>query len=152
MSDHLLISFFILVLCIDAARAGLFEKNRVVIVNELQHGKLLMVHCKSKDDDLKFHLLAPGAIYEFGFRDNAPLTTPFWCNLWQGPRYKHHQAFEVYRSLGVPQFGRRFAWESREDGIYQYIDESRSVFRYRWDAPHGDDSPSSSFDENLPPR
>lgn len=56
----------------------------------------------------------------------------FWCHLWQGPNFKHHQVFEVgyYRNV----------WEAREDGIYlsqieDFGNLGQPVFVFGWDVP-----------------
>ncbi|XP_010543574.1 PREDICTED: pumilio homolog 15-like [Tarenaya hassleriana] len=139
--------------CVTVTNAGLFDKERVEITNMLEHNKILKVHCKSDEDDLGFHLIPPGETYEIVFHDNLFDTTVFWCNLWQGPHYKHHQVLTVYdQSQGIaPMHGNRIVWEAWELGIFEHMDDNIRLLRYRWDIPHKASSPLSSVDENLSP-
>ncbi|XP_010543573.1 PREDICTED: pumilio homolog 15-like [Tarenaya hassleriana] len=160
MSGHLLnslmLSLILAALFMNVTDvAGLFEKERVEIKNKLRYNKILKLHCKSRDDDLGVHLIPPWGTYEIVFHDNLFYRTLFWCNLWQGPHYKHHQAFAVYDSNRgiVPKKGNKIVWEVIEYGILEYIDETHKELWYRWDLPHGEaSSPLTYVDEDLSPR
>ncbi|XP_010543913.1 PREDICTED: pumilio homolog 15-like [Tarenaya hassleriana] len=139
-NSHYLTATFLLVVaaapCMNVSHAGLYDRNHVAIRNALEHNKTLKVHCKSKDNDLGFHLLGPDTVYRFKFHDNFGLSTLYWCNLWQGPHYKHYQVFVAYRSIWFWRADKTVMWEAREDGIYEYVDDTHAVFKYKWDAPH----------------
>ncbi|KAL1360424.1 hypothetical protein AAHE18_04G176000 [Arachis hypogaea] len=55
-------------------------KKYVRIHNDLDGGANLLVHCKSKDDDLGSHVLAQGQFYEFSFTPNWVGNTLFFCS------------------------------------------------------------------------
>ena len=58
----------------------------VTINNKLFSGATLSVHCKSKENDLGRHFLAPGKGYKFSFHPNFFIaTTLFFCKIeWPG--------------------------------------------------------------------
>ena len=60
------------------------KKTHVRIINELGDGIDLNHHCKSKDDDLGIHVLAPHQFFEFSFVPNFWGTTLFFCKFWWG--------------------------------------------------------------------
>ncbi|XP_023514498.1 S-protein homolog 74-like [Cucurbita pepo subsp. pepo] len=48
----------------------------------------LVIHCKSKDNDLGKHVINAGGNYNWSFKENLLQTTLFWCNF----SSKHGQA------------------------------------------------------------
>lgn len=52
---------------------------QVTILNQMA-ASTLVVHCKSKDDDLGEHVLATLAKYDWTFKENLLQTTLYWCN------------------------------------------------------------------------
>ncbi|KAL1542413.1 hypothetical protein AAHA92_26512 [Salvia divinorum] len=75
------------------ATSCILAKYHVYIASNLPtNSPPLQVHCSSKDDDLGYHTLAPGAEYQFSFCEN-PLATLFSCRfLWNG----NDKGFHVY--------------------------------------------------------
>ncbi|KAL3726768.1 hypothetical protein ACJRO7_031636 [Eucalyptus globulus] len=62
------------------------------ITNRLPGGVTLRVHCKSKDDDLGFHDIAPNKYWGFKFFPNR-FNTLFYCSVqWPG----HFHYFNVF--------------------------------------------------------
>lgn len=78
-----------------------YHKARVTIVNDLPHGLDLMVHCKSKNDDLGVQLLRPQQRFEFRFRPSFWRNTLFFCGFrWTGAFHYfdiYHQDRDVDR-------------------------------------------------------
>ncbi|KAG5531608.1 hypothetical protein RHGRI_026279 [Rhododendron griersonianum] len=67
-------------------------KTNVRILNEL--GTDLLIHCKSKDDDLGSHVIPFEGSYGWSFNPNFFLTTLFYCHMrWAG---HHDEYFNVY--------------------------------------------------------
>ncbi|KAJ8440684.1 hypothetical protein Cgig2_005116 [Carnegiea gigantea] len=59
---------------------SLFGKTvHVKITNRLSQKKRLLVHCKSKNDDLGEHWLRTGESYEFKFGESFMWTSLFFC-------------------------------------------------------------------------
>ncbi|XP_023634327.1 S-protein homolog 26-like [Capsella rubella] len=99
------------------------------IRNLLHENNDLIVHCKSKDQDMGYYRVHPTGSYNLLV--DAEYGELFWCHLWQGPSFKHHQVFRV-RDGNV--------WEAREDGIYlsgiqSFEHLGQPVFVYGWDVP-----------------
>lgn len=88
----------LLVIIIFALEAeSIFPKLTVQIINTLDPPSLLRVHCKSKDDDLGFHVLESGKDYQFTFTPSIIIakTTLFFCNFaWPQQPSVHY--LEVY--------------------------------------------------------
>ncbi|EOA22765.1 hypothetical protein CARUB_v10003478mg [Capsella rubella] len=117
--NSLLILSILVGLCIGLSNAfHMIGESKVVVSNQLEHSKLLKVHCRSKDDDLGEHILRIGQDYEFTFADNIWQTTCFSCKMDQGPNFKHHQNFVAYESSWSKVLEASSKWIARENGIY----------------------------------
>lgn len=55
--------------------------TRITIQNNIDY--LLGVHCKSKDDDLGFHILKKGELYGWKFHVNFMKSTLYFCGFSQ---------------------------------------------------------------------
>ena len=92
--------FFTVVLMFYAS--GLCEAQNphtsVLITNNLGSNLDLVVHCKSKNDDLGAHLLHNGETYNFGFKPNIFGTTLFFCRFQWSPNDVHW--FDIYDAGG----------------------------------------------------
>ena len=101
--------------------AALTEWN-VTIMNDLSSRHTLLVHCKSKDDDLGNHTLEVDRSYSWKFRVNLLANTLFWCNL--STSSNKHVSMEVFWPeskkdwLGARCNYQLCVWLAREDGIY----------------------------------
>ena len=62
------------------------DPTAVTINNKMNIGAIIIVHCKSKDNDLGRHFLAPTEGYRFSFHPNFFIsTTLFFCQIeWPG--------------------------------------------------------------------
>ncbi|CAN7075425.1 unnamed protein product [Brassica oleracea var. botrytis] len=104
------------------------------IYNQVRHGSLMKVHCKSKDNDMGWHVRKYGGVYGFDFSDNIFGTTLFWCNIWQGPHLEHFQVIVAFESRQYPHdLNAWIRWSVRGDGIYQSINGATWKFKYHWD-------------------
>ena len=74
------------------------KKTYVRIINELGDSIDLNHHCKSKDDDLGIHVLAPHQFFEFSFVPNFLGTTLFFCKFWGTTQYRWTKSNRVAHS------------------------------------------------------
>lgn len=84
---------FVIILVFLQASSEAFGKTTVAIVNSLPGAPLLTVHCQSKDDDLGFHQIHGGFMWEFSFKPSFFDTTLFFCSF-RWPGASHH--FDIY--------------------------------------------------------
>lgn len=72
------------------------HKTTVMIINDLENGHNLQVHCKSKNNDLGAKVIQPNMQYTFKFQPNVfSRNTLFFCSfIWAGENFKY---FEIYR-------------------------------------------------------
>lgn len=76
-------SFLLLVLLICFCEGSIIPKMvHVRIINNIGNGSQLNFHCKSHDDDLGQHQLAPNEFWEFSFRPNFMGGTLYFCRFW----------------------------------------------------------------------
>ncbi|XP_024004478.1 S-protein homolog 21 [Eutrema salsugineum] len=153
MGKYLLSVFLIIILSFDSINSRLlpplFRKFNVEIVNQLRFHKKMEVHCKSKTHDFPITYLNIGESFQFKFTINPK--TQYWCNLWQGPNYKHHVVFDAFlpdkdfidgTCTGMdPNVCR---WIAKEEGVYVLNKKFKGeYFMYTWDAPtkYGEISP-----------
>ncbi|KAG5070934.1 hypothetical protein AAZX31_03G022300 [Glycine max] len=71
------------------------DKKTVRVLNGMNDGILVYLHCKSKDDDFHQHVLAVGEYQEWSFRDNIAGTTLYWCTM---DANTLHASFEIYNA------------------------------------------------------
>ncbi|CAK7342113.1 unnamed protein product [Dovyalis caffra] len=114
-----------------------FQKYNVHIVNGLSQNKTLLVHCKSKDDDLGVHNLAVGLEFRWSFKVNAFSTTLFWCYL--GPSNDSHAAFTAFKDkekiTDSCDDDNNCFWIAKDDGVYlRNIPGKIDVKKFTWEA------------------
>ncbi|KAK8572425.1 hypothetical protein V6N12_028478 [Hibiscus sabdariffa] len=89
------------------------EKMQVLIYNDLTQGKDLIVHCKSKDDDLGVRHIAYGNNFEFHFRPTFLRRTLFHCTF-QWDTVTHR--FDIYVQVRDYFVCRHCVWKVGFDG------------------------------------
>ena len=128
-------SNMIIMTCLAQSKVQLpLSPWQVSILNDLMDSTLV-VHCKSKDDDLGEHVIRSGEKYYWMFKENIWQTTLFWCNF----RSKYGQ---VSGDVFWPESGSRLSdqceghncvWSAQEHGIYFYFASVKSYYiAYRW--------------------
>ncbi|GMI70160.1 hypothetical protein like AT3G16970 [Hibiscus trionum] len=112
------------------SRAGLVpHKAQVLIYNDLAQETDLIVHCKSKDDDLGVQHITYGNYFEFDFRPNFFGNTLFYCSMqWNGTT----QWFDIYDQLRDEIVCDRCVWKVRPDGP---CNQSYYGICYSWKSP-----------------
>ncbi|CAI0441208.1 unnamed protein product [Linum tenue] len=112
---------------------GLLSYQHVSVSSELTGGKVLLVHCKSADDDLGIHNLTAGSEFKWQF---VPLiqggTTLFWCYL--APDDSHHASFEAYNNdHRIYEYKTHTYWIGKDDGVYaKLVDKNVDMLVYHW--------------------
>ncbi|KAL1201465.1 putative S-protein1 [Cardamine amara subsp. amara] len=135
--NNLFIISILIGLCIGLSNAfHMLGQSKVVLSNQLEHNKLLKVHCRSGDDDLGEQIVKLGEEYEFTFGDNIWGTTRFSCQMDQGPNFRHHQDFVAYETSWSKALEATCQWIAREDGIYFSQDGNPPTKKYEWNGPH----------------
>nr|KJB26088.1 hypothetical protein B456_004G224700 [Gossypium raimondii] len=110
-----------------------FKTWHVHTINGLSNGKMLLVHCKSKDNDLGIHNLTAGAEFSWQFKLSVTGRTLFWCYM----AYDNfHAALNVF--WDNPIFFNKCnndncIWIAKDDGIYfrnfaKKVDELRQTW------------------------
>lgn len=139
MEKHFLVFFLVLSLVIvePAEAFSSMERWHIHVVNGLTNAQTLLVHCKSKDNDLGEHDLNGGTEYNWTFRVNFWDTTLFWCYL-QKPDGKSSsfEAFWVEKStiwLVYKCSGNNCIWIAKDDGIYLKDNEAqKDILLHEW--------------------
>ncbi|GMI70159.1 hypothetical protein like AT1G04645 [Hibiscus trionum] len=89
------------------------HKAQVLIYNDLTPRTDLIVHCKSKNDDLGVQHIAYGNYYEFDFRPSVLRNTLFHCTFqWNGTTNR----FDIYVQVRDQLFCDHCVWKVRPDG------------------------------------
>nr|KJB26086.1 hypothetical protein B456_004G224500 [Gossypium raimondii] len=87
-------------------------------VNGLSNGEILLVHCKSKDNDLGIHNLTVGTEFSWKFKLNFFGGTLFWCYM---AHDNFHATLDVFREIegffDECNYG-DCIWTAKDDGIY----------------------------------
>ncbi|CAJ1949824.1 unnamed protein product [Sphenostylis stenocarpa] len=114
---------------------GLLSLKRTVrVTNDLTNGIVLLLRCRSRDNDLGIHALGSGEYQEWTFRDNLAHTTLFWCAM----RASNVQlSFEIYSYKTDNLDCDTECYRSfRNDGAYFYIqDQKKWEKRQSWNIP-----------------
>lgn len=126
----------LLLIVIQTSHGAPLERWTVEITNEMQ-GLTLLLHCKSKDDDLGKQILKQGQNFSWKFRENLWQNTLYWCYMTNG---QNHVSLEVFwpESASNPYLAYRCSdnvcyWSARNDGIYIYnVPEHKFDLHAKW--------------------
>ncbi|CAI0427452.1 unnamed protein product [Linum tenue] len=102
------------------------QELTVHVANKLSN-KILLVHCRSKDDDLGALVVEIGAEMSWRFEVNAMGSTLFWCNLAVEDK---RLSFEAYGGEGEPYYG---YFNVYDDGVYgkNFVTNKKLMGRWR---------------------
>ncbi|KAJ9672600.1 hypothetical protein PVL29_025998 [Vitis rotundifolia] len=100
--DRFLFSFVLLVFLVRLCDGSPHIENKadVKIINGLDAGTDLNIHCKSKDDDLGAHVLGFEQFFEFHFRPNVWGTTLYFCRFWWNSESHWFDIYDQDRDVG----------------------------------------------------
>ncbi|CAI0458680.1 unnamed protein product [Linum tenue] len=121
MATAAVVIFLALVAGSTAAQtpSAIWPYHYVDVVNELGGGKVLLVHCKSRDDDLGPHNITVGSQYEFRFKLNVLIPTLFTCYAApDGSQHVDYTAFKEDEAEYRESSGHHTFWIAKDDGIY----------------------------------
>ncbi|XP_050216280.1 S-protein homolog 5-like [Mercurialis annua] len=104
----------ILVLCLLASVIVSEARHHVHIRNDIGANIDLTVHCKSKNDDLGYHLLHPQEIFEFSFKPNIWGSTLFFCSFAWADQFKY---FTIFKGGFYTSFCQDCFWMVHVDGL-----------------------------------
>ncbi|KAG8485322.1 hypothetical protein CXB51_021454 [Gossypium anomalum] len=117
-----------------------FTRWHVYVVNGLSDGRMLFVHCKSKDNDLGGRNLDVGTNFTWSFQQHIFRRTLFWCyaskddNDYDGGGA--HASFKVFWQdvlLFHKCSWKDCIWIAKDDGIYiKNVPRNADEFRWQW--------------------
>ncbi|KAL8141239.1 hypothetical protein V2J09_007260 [Rumex salicifolius] len=90
-------------------------------------GNKVELHCKSKEDDLGLHTLAPTEQFEWGFRTAIFETTLFFCGASWSLGHKEFDSFKDDPNFEDDCGGRHCFWKAQEDGLYLYNNKDNNI-------------------------
>ncbi|GMN29002.1 hypothetical protein TIFTF001_046290 [Ficus carica] len=100
---------------------GVNPTVRVTILNNLSNiQNLLIVHCKSKDDDLRTQIVASNKTYEWEFRVNIFKSALFYCAFNWGNVAATFDMFIAKRD--EPRCRTLCVWVARDQGVFGYTE------------------------------
>ncbi|KAK9265420.1 hypothetical protein L1049_003544 [Liquidambar formosana] len=137
-SSHRLVLLFmaVLSLCqISLVSAILFERVHVYLLNRVEPGKTLSLHCKSKNDDLGMQQIVFNQTYEWSFHNNFFGTTLYWCFMyWEKSQYVFG-SFNIYEGSRDQSRCRKSCWWMiEEDGLFSLNGDS-FIWEHMYDWP-----------------
>ncbi|KAL3536019.1 hypothetical protein ACH5RR_004480 [Cinchona calisaya] len=116
---------FMMVLVLVLIQSQSFlEKVHVTVINGLGNGRIMSIHCQSRDDDLGNHILPDGHATEWSFRVNIWGTTVFYCDVtWIDSSMHHFDAYSHRRDHN--RCKRDCIWMIKDDGhLYAHNPDS----------------------------
>lgn len=108
------------------------------VVNQLSGNQDLLVHCKSKNNDLGIHHLGIGNEFKWDFRENYWGNTLFWCFVSTEQKHTQFNAFWPEKDHHwlrdrCGKSSRQCSWIVKDDGIYLWnVPGSLLDFVYKW--------------------
>ncbi|WCJ38147.1 Plant self-incompatibility protein S1 family [Euphorbia peplus] len=137
---HFVLVIAISCLSVEPRGESFLDLVRVVVSNELSPSKVLLVHCKSKNDDLGIHNLSKNQNFTWKFHPNTIIgNTLFWC--YTAPDDKSHASFDAYKEsftltdcCDKNPDGMKCVWIAKDDGIHlrDFSNNSYDKFKYPW--------------------
>ncbi|KAI3469982.1 hypothetical protein Pfo_026645 [Paulownia fortunei] len=92
-------------------------KHNINIYSDLpKNSSSLILHCASKDDDIGKHILYPGQVFSWHFRNNFFATTLFFCHFWWGSKQKSIVVFKG--NWDRDNYYHTYSYSVNSDGIY----------------------------------
>ncbi|KAK8635663.1 hypothetical protein V6N13_004390 [Hibiscus sabdariffa] len=115
---------------------SLFGTWHVHVVNGLSNNKILLVHCKSADDDLGERHLTVGSETQWHFKIAIIGSTLFFCFMASDSDHVHVRldVFWLDQELFYRCNYKHCIWTARDDGIYlKNIPDNIDEFKHGWE-------------------
>ncbi|CAL0317156.1 unnamed protein product [Lupinus luteus] len=136
LSWFMLVTIFVTLQMMDGVESFyLIPKVHIGITNNLT-GLELTLHCKDKTRDNGFHTLAPGEVYNFGFKIDIFLERTLWFCLfsWQGESHE----FDIF--VSKRDDSKSCNWVIRKSGPCKLLDQSNIIENcYQWNDKEQDE-------------
>ncbi|KAL4384372.1 hypothetical protein GQ457_15G024810 [Hibiscus cannabinus] len=119
---------------------SLFSTWHIHVVNGLSNNKILLVHCKSADDDLGERHVTVGSETQWHFKQNIIGSTLFWCYVASDSDhiFAKFNVFWEDRDLFYRCNGDNCIWIAKDDGIYlKNIPDNIDEFKHHWQLGRG---------------
>lgn len=130
--SRVVIPFVILVVCIHVPEIApsIFHPHKKTVRVHNKFGHNITVHCKSKNNDLGYHNLPNGGVFEWKFRPNLWGTTLFFCGL----KCKNRKGvFNLYVNDRDSKRCRECVWIVNKNGVRGYNKEGGDEqIWFRW--------------------
>ncbi|CAI0436802.1 unnamed protein product [Linum tenue] len=98
--------------------------------NQIEGGPKLMVHCKSRQDDLGVRWLEPGKSFEWSFHPHFFAKTLYFCAFrWE--HGAHLVWFDIYKQQRDEEVCKQCQWAIRRDGPCLAVSGSEMCYHYR---------------------
>ncbi|KAK8614889.1 hypothetical protein V6N13_068678 [Hibiscus sabdariffa] len=113
-----------------------YTKWHVHVVNGLSNNKILLVHCKSADDDLGIHNLAVDSETQCNFKLNLIGSTLFFCYMASESDHVHARLDVFWEDPNLFHVcdWKRCIWTAKDNGIYlKNIPENHDEFMHGWE-------------------
>ncbi|GAV91251.1 Self-incomp_S1 domain-containing protein, partial [Cephalotus follicularis] len=103
-------------------------KDDICVQNTIQSN--VIVHCKSKDDDLGVRVLSQGNYFGFTFNINLWRTTLFFCGF---TSQYGRGVYDIVKARRDSHRCTHCSWEVREDGVYGFKENSTTAdIWFKW--------------------
>lgn len=97
----------------------------VEVLNRLENESRMNIHCRSREDDLGYHVLEAGAATQWSFNVNILGTTLFYCDVqWGNSNWFHFDAYDAKRDNSRCKSVCRWMISDDEGLLYGYNEGS----------------------------
>lgn len=107
-------------------------KLHVEIKNELPHHQYLLVHCKSKDDDLGPRTLGYGQSFGFSFNPHFIYMTLFYCSFQWDNKLYYYDIYDDHNPLYCPNYQCKWSVNNYNGPCLFHDETNKYDFCHQW--------------------